>query len=43
MCCRELDNHYFLIGALVFVPVFACIQSYTQAHLNEFMQVLQGS
>lgn len=31
-----------LIGILVFVPLFALIQSYTQQHINEFMQVLQG-
>ena len=31
-----------LIGLLVFVPVIACIQSYTQVHMQEFLQVLQG-
>lgn len=31
-----------LLGILIFVPIFACIQSYTQLHMNEFMQVLQG-
>lgn len=30
-----------LIGILVFVPIFAYIQSYTQLHMNEFMQALQ--
>lgn len=30
-----------LIGVLVFVPVFAVIQSYSQSHMSEFMQMLQ--
>jgi len=30
-----------LTGLLVFVPVIACIQSYTQVHMQEFLQVLQ--
>lgn len=30
-----------LIGILVFVPVFAVIQSYSQLHMAEFMQMLQ--
>lgn len=30
-----------LIGLLVFVPVFAAIQSYSQLHMTEFMQMLQ--
>ena len=30
-----------LFGVLVFVPIFAWIQSYTQLHMAEFMQVLQ--
>ena len=30
-----------LIGILVFVPVFAAIQSYTQSHINEFLQLLE--
>lgn len=31
-----------LAGILVFVPVFALIQSYTNAHMDEFMKVLQS-
>lgn len=31
-----------LIGILIFVPVFAGIQSYSQLHMNEFMQLLQN-
>ena len=31
-----------LVGIIVFVPVIACIQSYTQIHMDEFMKVLQG-
>jgi hypothetical protein len=31
-----------LVGIIVFVPVIACIQSYTQLHMDEFMKVLQG-
>jgi hypothetical protein len=30
-----------LIGVLVFVPLFALIQSYSQLHMEEFMQLLQ--
>jgi hypothetical protein len=30
-----------LIGVLVFVPVFAIVQSYSQIHMNEYMQLLQ--
>lgn len=30
-----------LIGVLVFVPVFAVIQTYSQLHMAEFMQMLQ--
>lgn len=30
-----------LIGVLVFVPLFAIIQSYSQLHMAEFMQLLQ--
>jgi len=30
-----------LIGLLVFVPVFAVIQAYSQIHTAEFMQMLQ--
>lgn len=30
-----------LIGVFVFVPVFAVVQSYTQIHMAEFMQMLQ--
>ena len=30
-----------LIGVLVFVPVFAVIQTYLQLHMAEFMQMLQ--
>ncbi|MBC8004177.1 MAG: hypothetical protein H7X84_01795 [Verrucomicrobia bacterium] len=30
-----------LIGILFFVPIFAYIQTYTQLHMNEFMQLLQ--
>lgn len=30
-----------LIGVLVFVPVFAVIQSYTQLHMAEFMRMLE--
>lgn len=30
-----------LIGVFVFVPVFAVIQSYSQLHMAEFMQMLQ--
>jgi len=30
-----------LIGVLVFVPVFAVIQTYSQLHAAEFMQMLQ--
>ena len=30
-----------LIGVLVFVPLFAIIQSYSQLHMAEFMQMLQ--
>lgn len=30
-----------LIGILVFVPVFAWIQSFSQAHMSEFMEALQ--
>jgi hypothetical protein len=30
-----------LIGVLVFVPVFALVQSYSQLHMAEFMQMLQ--
>ncbi|MBN1183207.1 MAG: hypothetical protein JXB49_13015 [Bacteroidales bacterium] len=30
-----------LIGVLVFVPVFAVIQSYSQLHMADFMQMLQ--
>jgi hypothetical protein len=30
-----------LIGLLVFVPVFAAIQNYSQLHMAEFMQMLQ--
>lgn len=30
-----------LAGVLVFVPVFAVIQSYSQLHMAEFMQLLQ--
>lgn len=30
-----------LIGIVVFVPVFAYIQTFVQSHLNEFMQALQ--
>jgi len=30
-----------LIGMLVFVPVFAWIQSFSQAHMSEFMEALQ--
>ena len=31
-----------LIGIIVFVPIIATIQTYTQAHLSEFTQLLQG-
>jgi hypothetical protein len=31
-----------LIGAAVFVPIFALIQSYNQAHIQEFYKILQG-
>ncbi|MEA4840986.1 MAG: hypothetical protein VB110_08295 [Bacteroidales bacterium] len=30
-----------LIGVLVFVPVFAVIQSYTQLHIVEFMRLFE--
>ena len=30
-----------LIGVLLFVPLFAIIQSYSQLHMAEFMQLLQ--
>jgi hypothetical protein len=30
-----------LAGTMVFVPIFAYIQSYTQLHMNEFLQILQ--
>lgn len=30
-----------LIGVLLFVPVFAVVQSYSQLHMTEFMQMLQ--
>jgi hypothetical protein len=30
-----------LIGTIVFVPIFACIQTYTQQHMSEFMEALQ--
>ncbi len=32
----------FLIGTLIFVPIFAYIQSYNQLHIAEFMKLLQG-
>jgi hypothetical protein len=31
-----------LIAIMAFVPVFAVIQNYNQAHLSEFMQLLKG-
>ena len=31
-----------LIGVFLFVPVFAVIQSYTQLHMDTFMQMLQN-
>ena len=31
-----------LIGIIIFVPIFAYIQSFTQLHMDEFMKVLQG-
>ncbi len=31
-----------LIAIVAFVPVFVIIQNYTQAHINEFMQLLKG-
>ncbi len=30
-----------IVGIIIFVPVFAAIQSYTQLHMNEFMKALQ--
>ena len=30
-----------LAGMIVFVPIFAVIQTYSQAHMNEFIQALQ--
>lgn len=30
-----------IAGMIIFVPVFAAIQSYTQLHMNEFMKALQ--
>jgi hypothetical protein len=30
-----------LISILIFVPIFAYIQSFTQAHMNEFLEVLK--
>jgi len=30
-----------LIGVLLFVPLFAIIQNYSQAHMAEFMELLQ--
>jgi len=30
-----------LIGVLVFVPLFAVIQNYSQLHMDEFIQLLQ--
>ncbi|WP_131838907.1 hypothetical protein [Acetobacteroides hydrogenigenes] len=31
-----------LLGMIIFVPIFACIQGYTQQHMGEFMAVLQA-
>lgn len=31
-----------LLGMLITVPVIAIIQSYTQAHMDEFIHILQG-
>lgn len=31
-----------LLGVLVFVPIFAVIQKYSQLHMTEFMQMLQN-
>lgn len=30
-----------LAGMIIFVPIFAIIQTYNQAHINEFIQALQ--
>jgi hypothetical protein len=30
-----------LLGIIIFVPIFAFIQTYNQIHMNEFIQVLQ--
>ena len=30
-----------LIGVIVFVPLFAIIQNYSQLHMTEFLQLLQ--
>ncbi len=31
-----------LIGTIIFVPIFAYIQSFSQQHMSEFLKVLQG-
>ncbi|MBN2280658.1 MAG: hypothetical protein JXQ65_08760 [Candidatus Marinimicrobia bacterium] len=45
----QLKDHNFaslgkglLIGMIIFVPIFAIIQSYTQLHKKEFMTLLQN-
>ncbi|HAQ64554.1 MAG TPA: hypothetical protein DCR43_01650 [Bacteroidales bacterium] len=37
----ESTGKGLLVGVLVFVPVFAVVQNYSQLHLAEFMQMLQ--
>lgn len=41
-CKFESLGRGLFAGMIVFVPVFAYIQSFTQVHMNEFLKILQG-
>ena len=40
-CKFEALGKGLLFGVIVFVPVFAIVQSYTTLHMNEFIEVLK--